>query len=349
MSSGSDTKFLSIPVSGKALATFIGELLGQRRTTEKAFRNYSFTVNLDWLINLHLIIDQRITAQNVGGIAAFKGSFYFDTGRVHNLFSYDAFVSYRDISNDVCTAVEMSWGYLVQFPGKDLPEKQEIEIKIAIDDRYKENALQDKYSFTDFLVLGTDRSSLIKVVIAYTDYTWGEDLLSHIGRYIESSFQRPDFIAKCIERGFNRNMVWLIPIFIVPLSFYIDNMFDQRKWLSLKSLEQSLILSSDSLDNLGSKINSLIESQKRNFQYNPFGFLLSLGYCVVMGALLAAALGIRRASFININSYSAALFQRYRYRITLIHVSIILGFGIGLMSSVFASKILEIMKGVGIF
>ncbi len=182
---------VSIPVSSKALAIFIGELLGQRRNTEKVFRGYSFSIDLNWLLNLHLIIDQRIASQNDGSLADFKATIYFDSGRIHNIYGFESFNTYRDISNEICTAVELAWTYLVRFPSKTLPEKQEINFKITVDEKYKERKLQSRHSFfKDYIRIGADAGSFARTEIAFSDFTWGEDIQSHVARYIESSFHR---------------------------------------------------------------------------------------------------------------------------------------------------------------
>jgi len=341
---------VAIPATGKALANFIGELLGQRRNIEKIFKGCSFSVDLNWLLNLHLMIDQRIVSQNDGSLADFKATIYFDSGRIHNLYGFDAFNSYRDISNEVCGAVEMGWTYLVKFPSKELPEKQEINFRIAVDEKFKERKTQSRYGFfNDYLKVGADADSLAKIEIAYTDFTWGEDIQSHVTRYIDSSFHKADICARFISYIISTKFLPFIGFLLFPIAVLFQKSFfegDSKATLMKSAQEQ---LKEVAPDTAIKKLNLLIEMQSRTLTVNEITVFASLFYVIVMFALLLALIGIRAGSFIAINDYSVGLVTRFRGRLTIVHVSIALALFVGISSSVFASKAYELLKAYSIF
>jgi hypothetical protein len=340
------TELVSIPVSGRALANFLVDLLGQRRSTERIFRGDRFTVDHNWLINLHLILDQRIVSQNEGQLVSFKANIYYDNGRISNVFTYDGFSAYRDISSDVCVGVEMSWMYLIKFPGKELPEKQEVNFAISVDEKYKERKLQQKYKFSEYVTLGADQQSIIRINISYSDYSWGEDILSQIARYVESSLRKPDFIARVVDVLQNFSVLPILAFALILFASYLETrFFSTARNIVGAAIDNGMQVSSAEISK---KMDVILQGEKYLVFRTQLSFLFALVYSAVMLILIFTALGLRASSFIIMNDYSKGIIDVYRSRLNIIHFAIIVSLVVGIIASVFANKIYDLLKIGGI-
>jgi hypothetical protein len=334
---------ISIPVSGRDLASFIVDLLGQRRATEKVFLGYSFIIDFQWLLNLHEVIAQRISSQNEGTLIDFKASLYFDSGRSNDIFTFSAFRSYRDISNETCIAVELNWVYLIKFPQKSLPEKQEINFTIAVDRYYKGKTRNRPYNFVEFLQIGMDMDSAIRIVIAYSDYTWGEDILAHISKLIESTVSKPDLLAKFVKFNLTPAMgaFWGIAWLITTL--FLSG--TQLRSLRTKGLDALRSLDATGAGDVTSqKLNVLILSAEVELNRNELTFFAYLLYLAAMFTLFAGIIGLRAGSFISINEHSAKFIDKCQRRLNTIRISFALALLIGIASGIFANKIYDLLK-----
>jgi hypothetical protein len=73
---------IAIPNDPRILGEFIANLLGQRRSIERQFDDYRFEIDLDWLQNLHHIIEQRLAAQNAAQLISFSARFFMPMERL---------------------------------------------------------------------------------------------------------------------------------------------------------------------------------------------------------------------------------------------------------------------------
>jgi len=276
----------------------------------------------------------------------FKAMFYFDSGRSDDIFTYDGFRTYRNISSDVCVGVELSWTYLVKFPSKELPEKQQIDFIITVDEEYKERKLESKYSFRNYISLASDKNAIVRIVIEYSDFTWGEDILSHVARYVESSLKKPDLVARSIRYLIDSFLIAVVVgLILFPLSFYMEQrLFPFSKIEILKTIDAALTDTASTLE----VQKALLEWAKYTIGKVPYTFFVSFTYVVLMFMAFLFGIGLRSRSFIIVNEYSSRLHAHYKNRIYLIQTTILLSFVVGLIASFFASKLYDIAKILGV-
>lgn len=163
---------IAIPLDPKILGEFIANLLGQRRSIEQMFGDRRFEIDMDWLLNLDQVIEQRIIAQNTGTLVSFSTTIYFANGRSLTLEGREAFRSYNDMSNDISVGIDMKWSYLIKFPLAKIPEKQEIRF-VAFTKREVVYRQLDRKLSRSFVTFDSDQERL-GYFIQFTDVTWGE-------------------------------------------------------------------------------------------------------------------------------------------------------------------------------
>ena len=75
------------------------------------------------------IFDQRMYQQNGAKLTSFSCKFYYSDGTARTISTYENFLSFKEGKNIICTGIDVTWIYLIKFPDKDIPEKQEILVK----------------------------------------------------------------------------------------------------------------------------------------------------------------------------------------------------------------------------
>ncbi|MCP5015890.1 MAG: hypothetical protein GY938_11575 [Ketobacter sp.] len=176
---------LSLPIKKSELGNFVADLLGQPQSIERLI-DEKFDVEFNWFVNLHELIDQRIHQQNHADLIGFTLIVYFDSGLKRTLTSVEAMKSYNETRSDIPIGVKIVWSYLVHFPAKPYPEKQQISFsafrhKNKKDDREKMSA---ERLFLNVAGIKSERSS-IRFQIDHTERTWGDDIEVIISNHID--------------------------------------------------------------------------------------------------------------------------------------------------------------------
>ena len=122
-------EILNIPVDRASVGEFISGLLGQRRLIETSIRDRAFVIDVEWLINLDHLIQQRVESQHEAQIVEMKSILVYGNGRVRTLPTRDALHALNDLSQDESVSADLRWTYLIQFAGVAVPEKQEIRFR----------------------------------------------------------------------------------------------------------------------------------------------------------------------------------------------------------------------------
>ena len=219
---GSDIFKIDIP--RQELGVFLQSLLGQPRKIEK-ISNRQFKINHQFLINLDNIIDQRVTTQQKAHLTAFTATVHFDDHRSQTETSREAFRAFVDISTALTSGIDIVWTYLVWFPGREIPEKQEIAISISsseADRREREIGSNSIRRLRRSIIWPEEPTSRIRVIIHYTEVTWGIDVLNYIENELRKAFAPDNTLVATLR-------VWLsafstfciIPALMLPMLFYV--------------------------------------------------------------------------------------------------------------------------------
>jgi hypothetical protein len=287
MSTGSD---LTLTIPRNKLGEFIGSLLGQQRKIERSFEGGHFVATHDWILNIIDIFEQRMS-QNPHSLISFRCRFFFDDGRIYTVETIDAFCAYTDLSNKTTVGVDISVTYAVDFPGTEIPGKQEIRVEVFSDIRVKENASRQSKS---------KKQARIQYMVSFTNLTFGEDVSRHISSYIETIYKR-DWVTKalCVS---SVDFVSIIAVFFMILGFTIafllhasTNEFTEK----FKNIEQYYTPEAQS-----EKLNIIIHNYM--LQNDPAFIFIMLAAMFASVAVFTCALLLLR----RLNT-SIVIFNRY--------------------------------------
>ena len=67
---------IMIPMDNRVLGEFIAGLLGQSRLMKRRFTDRRFEIDINWLLNLDQIVDQRLASQNQAKLVSFSSKFF---------------------------------------------------------------------------------------------------------------------------------------------------------------------------------------------------------------------------------------------------------------------------------
>lgn len=172
----SSNPVVTLPIKKSDLGSFIYGLLGQQQSIERE-TICDFDIDLNWLINLHNSLNQRIRMQASADLVSFKSVFYFKDGLKRSFTSVESFESYSETKKELPIGVKIIWSYLVQFPNKEFPEKQQISFSAIIQTKKNEMLLDENILLSLLLLQHRQNSqSTIRYQIDHTERTWGDDI-----------------------------------------------------------------------------------------------------------------------------------------------------------------------------
>lgn len=212
---GGEPESWQITIARRDFADFIKGLLGQPRSVEQEYQ-LTFKIDHDWISDLDHIIDQRITNQHDASLVDFSCKFFFADGQIYTVTTKDAFRNFGTKSDVLSNGIEIIWTYLVKFPGKTIPEKQEILFSAKTESARR----KDLPKILAFDIPFPD-PGLLRVKIMYTELTWGQDLLTHISSKIQRNFKRLSIIQEYVRplTILFAPIVWflsLVSLFAIP-------------------------------------------------------------------------------------------------------------------------------------
>lgn len=170
---------LSVP--NDKLNDFISDLLGKKQSISRA-RIGILDVDLDWLINTVHTINQRVISQNHAKLTAFSCEIFLDDGLKRELNSIEELETYNERRNSISRGVKLNFVYLIKFPSKDFPEKQEIEFFVC-DSQFTEKV----FSSSSNIPGGVGKNGFVAFGIMYSERTWGDDLESLIRDHVDKT------------------------------------------------------------------------------------------------------------------------------------------------------------------
>lgn len=216
--SGNDSQeqYVQVPIKRKDFGDFVTNLLGQPETiTER--KSGKFEATYEWLVHLHHLLDQRIKQQAHSDLVDFSAVFKYSDGPDRKITTVDGFLNFNEAKIVTTKSIKLTWTYLVNFPNKPSPEKQEISLRL-ITDR------------TEVLTVGsssvirhtTNKNGVASYTVAHTERTWGDDISALLGRELESIFQKDAWYFKIFE-----NTVVFVALGLFAAGLIIPDYLDQ--------------------------------------------------------------------------------------------------------------------------
>lgn len=168
-----------LPCSTEDFGSFISSLLGKPQTMANFIRG-PFELSKDDVLNLHVLLSQRIAQQNEAVLTQFTAKLLFDDDSSVLLDSVDDFSSYNEVRPVACTGLHVSWVFLVKFKDKSYPEKQQIDVSFLT----SVHPLMIDREIPVFVSAGS-MTGHIEYRIAHTARTWGSDIDALIGSHLK--------------------------------------------------------------------------------------------------------------------------------------------------------------------
>jgi len=245
-----DEVAIFLPIKKKDFGGFISGLLGQQQSIERDIL-IKFDINHAWLVNLHEMISQRIHQQAEAHLTSFTTVIYFEDGLKRTFTSVDAFKSYSETKKLIPVGVKVIWYYLIKFPGKNLPEKQQITFSASI---YSLKDKQSKYSKLESgilnTIIGESEISALNYQIDHTERTWGDDIEAIISNQVNEVIRG----SQIKDTLFNLSRILLaLMVIIFCLIYPVYNDISGTN----KLMSEALINYSALRDSVGSSINSV--------------------------------------------------------------------------------------------
>lgn len=195
--SGEDAgdEYVKVPVKRKDFGDFVLNLLGQQEKIEER-RVGVFEVRFDWLVHLHHLLDQRIRHQASADLVDFSAVFKYSDGPERKVTDVGSFLHFNEAKLVTTESVRLAWTYLVSFPGKSVPEKQEVVVRF----------IKDK---AEFVTIGgssmvrhvTSDKGIASYSVSHTERTWGDDISALLAREVNSVFKDDPWYVSIIDRS----------------------------------------------------------------------------------------------------------------------------------------------------
>ncbi|KFZ38423.1 hypothetical protein HR45_02965 [Shewanella mangrovi] len=192
--SGNDdgNSYVQVPIKKKDFGDFITNLLGQPEKIRDS-KSGTYEINFEWLIHIHHLLDQRINQQNYAELVDFSAVFKFESGTERKITTIGGFLNFNE-AKMVCTkSVEITWTYLVNFPNKAAPEKQEITLELITE--LAEVVTVGRSSVIRNAISG---KGIISYVISHTERTWGDDIQGLLSNEIENVIDKEPWYLKLV-------------------------------------------------------------------------------------------------------------------------------------------------------
>ncbi|KRU23476.1 hypothetical protein AS194_13260, partial [Psychrobacter piscatorii] len=188
-----------------------------------------------------------------------------------------------DILGAVHTDVNLNFGIIINFPNKDIPEKQEIIIHLATS---SDNNSHARDLFDIALSKKEAISGIVAIEINHTERTWADDMLTMISNSLDDIWIKEPKYKKVLRwiLSMIRLEVLFIPIIILApiLSIFTFRSQDDKdaeysKYLEISSEEStSLIGVHKKLDFISEKFfNTTQPTIFDNFTFFGFGIFVA--------------------------------------------------------------------------
>jgi hypothetical protein len=190
-----ESEYYQVPIRKKDFGDFITNLLGQPETIEER-RTGSYEINLEWIQNIHYLLDQRIKQQAQASLVDFSAEFKYREAPNRKITALDSFLNFNETKKVSTRGVRIIWTYLIKFPNKPSPEKQEVSLTL-LSDRTKVIRLGNAEVKKEI----SNSNGLIAYKISHTERTWGDDIQNILDNEVDSIFIEKKWYSKYFERS----------------------------------------------------------------------------------------------------------------------------------------------------
>lgn len=218
---------VAFPATPEKIGKFISGLLGQPQTISREVSGI-FDVDLSWFNHVHALIEQRIKQQNDAARTAFRAKIFYEDDLTRTIESVEGLQHFAETKKVRSTGIEIHWSYVIKFPGKELPEKQEITLRVdEKGTKFVTLGLQPAKS-SQLTTLG-----LITYSISHTERTWGDDIETILRQEIDLITKKTNWY----ESYFENALIILGLILLLAGFLFPDYMNDRLQAQALAKLQ----------------------------------------------------------------------------------------------------------------
>lgn len=226
---------VAFPATPEKIGKFISGLLGQPQTISREV-SAVFDVDLSWFNHLNALIEQRIRQQNDAARTAFRAKIFYDDDLSRTIESVEGLQHFAETKKVRSTGIELHWAYVIKFPGKELPEKQEITLRVD-----EKGTLFVLRGLQSSKIRETPSLGRIAYSISHTERTWGDDIETILRQEIELITKK----TKWYERYFENALMILGIIILIAGFLFPDYMNDRLQTQALARLEPEILQVTD--------------------------------------------------------------------------------------------------------
>ncbi|MEZ8230871.1 hypothetical protein AB6C58_19055 [Vibrio splendidus] len=337
---------ITIPVKKGDLGHFISDLLGQKQSLERNYR-VDFSADHSWFMNLHEMIYQRISQQSESHLINFTAVIYFEGGLKRSITSFEAFQGYVETKNQRTTGIKIVWEYLVHFPKKSHPEKQQISLTASLANS-KSSSSSNSIDKLAQSIAYRGGKSLINVQIDHTERTWGDDIENIISSCVDEVTRPMTWPYVLLEIG---RVIMAVGILIFAYAYPIytgilttsDSLVDLQE--QYRQLNELGLLDTESLH---TKIDVVFETIGRVEDYKNNGLVMLVGGMLVGPPLSVLFLFMTRTtqqSFILLTGKDKKLAEKLGKRNNLTVVIVILSYLASILAGVIGNYGFRFLTG----
>lgn len=263
-----------LPCSPDQFSQFIASLLGRPQELT-GLRQGQFLADKAEAIQLYDLITQRVLQQHGVHPLQFTVRVKFDNGTSVLLNSVEEFNAYHEVRSVRSLGMLLTWTFLVSFPGKASPEKQEIEFGYM-------SELRGFVEMDGELVHGGE--GFVHYRIRHTARTWGADIEALLAHYMDTLIKpEPKFRAILRKNSVTIGVTVGLLLFIMlmgGLGWVNSQIFDRQSALLLPALGDA-VTASKKLDQIITYLNVSREGVRS--LYTTLYMLFSLAGSVFVG------------------------------------------------------------------
>lgn len=254
--------------------------------------------------------------------------------------SIDGLKAYNEIKFVSAIALEISWSFLVVFPGKTAPEKQVITMLFSTGKKHQIIAKDRVHQ-----LVRTIKTGFIDFRIQHTARTWGIDIENLLDKLVDGIIYHEPRLKVWLRANSNRltGGMWLLlmAVLIFGLSWVL--------WGFIKAHNETvsvLLNGGNNQEALNSKLNYILElTVSGKVIYAPF-FAIAALVCgmIILGIISVKAdtyLDYREPAFLLLTKKSEEDLKRYNKKVARSICYFILINICGIMTSVIGTVLFE--------
>lgn len=334
-----DAGYVRLPLNEHQFKGFINSLLGSPQAINGTTRK-PFEIGIGEIRHLNDLIVQRVSQQNNGVQARFLATITYSDESSIEINTIEDLISLNQLKPIYSTNINLLWDFIVQFPSKNFPEKQTIEISFNTSPMLGFD-IDDEPIFTSYDYSEFGRGH-ITYRIEYTARSWGIDIESLLQNYLKSITKKVSPLKAFIRR--NRFPVSLIVSLMLFLSSLFGSYFVVKQFNTSMQTDLSNLIAqpANELETIGTKLQFLIQyvvsgkSSELSMATNIFGIVFMLLSAGVFFWLQAAASGYE-PSFILLTNETIKLKDSTLVKLQRKWLSFILGVLLSIITGILSN------------